>query len=923
MRQTKFQISNFKAKIVKKSAFICIHLWIISLCLSVFAPLRETHAQVRPVYDYGAIGLGQLLKRLNNTKSVMHIGAHPDDEDSGLLAYLARGENARTSYLSLTRGEGGQNIIGKELSEALGVIRTEELLQARRLDGAEQFFTRAIDYGFSKTLDEAKQKWDEKIILCDAVRAIRTFRPLVVISRFSGTPADGHGQHQYAGYIAPLAVKVAADETQCKNAGEPWQVLKFYVGQGFRSTEKPTLSINTGQYDFLLGRSYFEIAMEGRSQHKTQEQGVLELKGEKISGLNLIESKVAKAEKETSVFDGIDVSFAGIAKTYLKDEKSIDESTKNQLAIIQQSAERALKEYEPNNPQKIISILINGLEAAEQLEKSYDFTDSSKISERDDAFYNRLEKQWDIYRVNSVKLRQIKNAIKLAAGIQIDALVDKETVVHNENFLATVKVFFPNSENIKVKETKIIYMGSWTVSKTEEPKDANQNSFRREVANSSVYFNVKVLQNMSPTEPYFMRNERNGYLYSLGNSPTSHEPFMSPLISAKVMVEINGTEIAFYQPIEYRFADDIRGEIRRELNVVPRVSLALEKDLMIAPISGKPLKRKISVAVTNNGSSAVKGEVSLKLPNGQKFLVKAGKGDDWFDEVKGWTVSPSAKAFELQKKGEKTSVEFEVSIPANVKIGDFDISAQATADGETFTQKMNTLAYPHVQTHRFYTEAKTKIVVMDLKTAPVKIGYISGSGDRVIDAIRQMNFDVQNLTENDLTNSDLSKFDTIVVGIRASQVRPDFIANHQRLLDYVKNGGTLLVQYQLPVYQNLLPFPAQMNARVTDENAKVTILEPMNPIFNFPNKITDKDFENWVQERNLYAFSTFDANYKPLLESHDAGEAENKGGLVVAEIGKGKYIYCSYAFFRQLPAGNAGAYRLFANLLSSSSKNKN
>ncbi len=898
------------------------------LLFSIFRFPFSVSTQVRPVYDYGAIGLGQLLKKLNNTKSVMHIGAHPDDEDSGLLAYLARGENARTAYLSLTRGDGGQNIIGSELFESLGVIRTEELLQARRLDGAEQYFTRAFDYGFSKTLAEAKEKWDEKIILCDAVRAIRAFRPLVVISRFTGTPADGHGQHQFAGYIAPLAVKAAADANQCKDAGVTWQVQKFYVSQGFRETKEPTLKINPGQYDFLLGRSYFEIAMEGRSQHKTQEQGVLEIKGERFSGLNLIESKVPKTEKETSVFDSIDVSLASIPKTYARYEKNLDEFTQSQLAIIQQSAEQALKDYEPDNPQKILPVLVEGEKAASKLNTSYAiFPNGLTSSETEKAHFERLGKEYDIYRVNFEKSLEFNDAVRLASGIQIDALTDKETVAPGESFFTAVKVFFPRAENIKVKKIVLFSQNNWINSKAEEPKDANQNSFRREVANSSAFFDVKVPENASPTAPYFLKNERKGYLYDLEIDrfqPTWYQslPFLPPTISAYVTIEINGAEIIFMQPLEYRFADDIRGEIRRELNVVPRVSLALEKDLMIAPISGKPLKRKVSVAVTNNGSLPVKGEVSLKLPNGQKFLVKAGKGDDWFDEVKGWTVSPSAKAFELQKKGEKTSVEFEVSIPANVKIGDFDISAQATADGETFTQKMNTLAYPHIQTHRFYTEAKTKIVVMDLKTAPVKIGYISGSGDRVIDAIRQMNFDVQNLTENDLTNSDLSKFDAIVVGIRASQVRPDFIANHQRLLDYVKNGGTLLVQYQLPVYQNLLPFPAQMNARVTDENAKVTILEPMNPIFNFPNKITDKDFENWVQERNLYALTNLDANYKPLLESHDAGEAENKGGLVVAEIGKGKYIYCSYAFFRQLPAGNAGAYRLFANLLSQSKAKK-
>ncbi len=293
-------------KIMRKiSASICVHLWIISLCFFAF-PSRAS-AQIRPVYDQGALGLGRLLKRLNTSASVMMIGAHPDDEDTALLSYLARGENARTAYLSLTRGDGGQNILGTELGEALGVIRTEELLQARKLDGAEQYFTRAYDYGFSKTLAEAKGKWDEKIVLCDAVRVIRQFRPLVVVAQFSGTPADGHGQHQFSGYLAPLAVKAAADPAQCNGAGPAWKVKKFYARH--RGAGEPKLRINTGKYDPLLGRSYFEIAMEARSQHRSQEQGVLELKGEQSSALNLAESDA----KETGIFDGIDTTITGTA----------------------------------------------------------------------------------------------------------------------------------------------------------------------------------------------------------------------------------------------------------------------------------------------------------------------------------------------------------------------------------------------------------------------------------------------------------------------------------------------------------------------------------------------------------------------------------------------------------------------------------
>jgi LmbE family N-acetylglucosaminyl deacetylase len=875
MLKNKFQISNFKFQIKKKSVSICcLYLWTFAL-LCALAPWRETSGQVRPVYDYGATGLAQLLKKLNTTKSVMMIGAHPDDEDSGLLAYLARGENARTAYLSLTRGDGGQNIIGSELFESLGVIRTEELLQARRLDGAEQYFTRAFDYGFSKTLAEAKEKWDEKIVLCDAVRAIREFRPLVVVSRFTGTPADGHGQHQFSGYISPLAVKAAADSNQCADAGQAWQVKKLYVSQGFRAAQEPGLKINTGQYDYLLGRSYFEIAMEGRSQHKTQEQGVLELKGEKISGLNLLESVGQKTEKETGIFDGIDVSIRGIAQNTGNTQELVGERLAQLQNITEQMTKPGLEK------EKLLPLLAQGWKAASDAEWSTRYPQTK--------FF--LQKKQD----------EFAEAVKLAAGVQIDALSDQETVVAGENFLATVKVFFPAAENIKVKEITLKNPLGWQSARTEAPNEANQNAFRRETGNANAYFKVTVPSGARLTQPYWLESERNGYLYNWNNRENQTLPFQPPVVSADVKIEVGGVDITFNQPVQYRFADDIRGEVRRDLNIVPTLSVSLDQKLLIIPQSDRAVTRRVVMLITNNSTRPVSGNVSLNIVGLEKI---------------DWQYSVDTRAFNLKTKGEKTAITFDVTIPPKTKAGNYQIYAQAMVGEGLATQEMNTLAYPHIQTHRFYTRAETRAGVLDLKTVPVKIGYIAGSGDRVAELIRQMNLDVQMLGENDLTSGDLSRFDVIVVGIRASQVRPDFVANHQRLLDYVRGGGTLIVQYQLPVYQSLLPFPAQIGARVAEENAKVTILDPANPIFNYPNKITDEDFKDWVQERNLNSFSTFDANYKPLLEAHDTNEPENKGGLVVAEIGQGKYIYCSYAFFRQLPAGVPGAYRLLANLLS-------
>lgn len=804
-----------------RSSRILVTLFVL-LCVS--ASLRlETSSQIRPVYDQGALGLAQLLKRLNTNASALMIGAHPDDEDTALLAYLARGENARTAYLSLTRGDGGQNILGPELGEALGVIRTEELLQARKLDGAEQFFTRAYDYGFSKTLAEAKSKWDEKLILCDVVTVIRHFRPLVVISQFNGTPSDGHGQHQFAGYITPLAVNAADDSTQCTSSGSPWQVKKLYVrhrGQG-----EPSLRINTGKYDPLLGRSYFEIAMHARSQHRSQEQGVLELRGDQFSNLNLASSSVPSPDKEKGIFDGLEFSARGDAPGSL----------------------------DPLKTAQLIPDLIRRLpESGETLVR--------------------------------------------AAGIRIDVLADRETAVAGETFPVAVRLFAPTADNIRLSEVSF----SFPYVKAKEPPAPTTGFFRRETGTFSEHFQLTVPVKAPPTSPFWLLNDRRGDMFDVTSDMRSFEPFGAPAVYAEIELEIAGSHISLRRPVEFRFADDIRGEIRRELNIVPKITLAPDRGLLVISTRAKELDRDVSIGLTNNAGGTSTGKVRLVLPSG-------------------WRSSPSEADFAMTRKGENTSVRFRVSVPREASAGSFEIRAEAISGDETFSQTMQTIAYEHIQTHRTYRPAKADVKLVDLQAAPVRVGYVRGSGDRVPDAIRQLGLDVEEIDEQTLASGDLRKYDTIVVGIRAYQVRPDLVANNQRLLDFSKNGGTMIVQYQLtPTYarRNLTPFPADTGPRVSDENAPVTILEPTHPIFNFPNKITQNDFKGWVQERNLYNFSTMDPKYVGLLESHDAGEAENKGGLVIADIGKGKYIYCSYSLFRQLPAGVPGAYRLLANMLS-------
>ena len=858
---------------------------ILLLSFCVGSQMTSARAQVRAEYDRGAMGLGQMLKRLQTTASVMHTGAHPDDEDSGLLAYLARHDQARTAYLALNRGDGGQNVIGEELFESLGVIRTEELLQARRLDGGSQFFTRVMDYGFSKKREEAARIWGERETLSDMVRAIRMYKPLVIISRFSGTPADGHGQHQLAGYLTPIAFKAAADPKefpeQLQQGLEPWRALKFYVSQSFvpNPQNAPTLTINTGEYDPIIGRSYFEIAMEGRSQHKTQEMGTLELRGKMNSGMRLAESFVPKVDKESDVFDGIDISIKGIAKL----TNNSEEPFAQKLAALQETAETALKSYDPYTPEKLIPILAKGYKQAYDVE----------WSTRNPASKEMLRE----------KQGEFAKALQMAAGVVVDALSDTDTIVAGDATGVAVRVFAPAKSDVKVQKVSLKMPSGWTSQNASAP-EIPTSGFRprAESALSATYFKVHSAKDAVPTQPYWLEKPRKNYTFDWSTPDAApNMPFAPPLVNAEVVLNIGGQDITVEREVQYRYADDIRGEIRREINVVPALTIGLESNLLIAPIASKPSKYRLVMTVTNN-------------------MSKQAAGTARFDVPTGWTLAPKTADFALAKKGDKTALSFDLTVPANAKPDAYKLSAEADINSVSYGQQVQEIAYPHIQTHRIYTPATVTAQVLDLKVAPVRIGYIMGSGDKVPQAIKRLGLDVTMLGEKDLSTGDLSQFDTIIVGIRASQVRPDYVANNGRLTEFMNSGGTLIVQYQQQEFTRLglLPYPAKMdgNVRVVDENAPIKILQPSNPVFNFPNKIGDDDWNNWVQERDLYCLTDFDAKYTPLLESHDEGEPESKGGMVVADVGKGRFVYTAYSWFRQLPVGNPGAYRMFANLIS-------
>ena len=846
-------------------------------------------AQVRPIYDMGAAGLLQVLQRLQTTASVLHTGAHPDDEDSAFLARAARGDHARVAYLSLTRGEGGQNLIGPELFDALGVIRTEELLEARRLDGAEQYFGRAFDFGFSKRREEAASKWGEQEMLGDMVRVIRLFRPLVIASRWGGTAADGHGHHQMAGYLTPLAFKAAADPTQfpdqLQEGLRPWQTPKLYSRP--LNDAPATLDVQTGVFDPALGRTYAEIAFEGRSQHKSQGQGTTEILGPLTSTLRAIAGAAAAPAPERSLFDGLDVSVPGLARI----AGLPDGALRADLATIDGAARKALQEFQPLEPARIVAPLVEGLKAVRAARLALQKVNAPDGARADGDF------------LLAIKERDFTTAIVRAAGVIVDPLAEEDSAVPGGVLGVNVRLFLTQPALATLVSTAVKAPAGWTVTQAPVRELREEGSFRpRERPTATTRYEVRVPATAVPTQPYFLVQPRQGDRYVWPQGSPKASPFDPPALVGEATLSIGGVEIVATKPVDYRFADAIRGELRRAPGVVPPINVGVDASLLIVPLGGTAQPQRIVVKASSSTAESVSGTLRLRVPAG-------------------WTVAPQEAPFALKTRGEQTSAAFTVTAPASRTAGTYALDAEARVGGATFSRDVQLISYQHIQPHRLYSAARSRVEVVNLKVAAVRVGYIMGSGDQVPDAIRRMGVDVAMVDEEMLASGDLSRFDTIVVGIRASETRPDFVANHGRLLQWVERGGTLIVQYQQREYfdRKLPPHQAaQMtNSRVTDETAPVRILAPAHPAFTFPNQITAADFGGWVQERNLYAFTSFDAQrYTPLLETADPGEAAQRGGEVYADVGKGRYVYTAYSWFRQLPAGVPGAYRQFANLIS-------
>lgn len=811
-------------------------------------------AQLAPPATGGIVELDRLLQRLAEPRRVLVIGAHPDDEDTQLLALASQGYGARAAYLSLSRGEGGQNLIGEELGEALGLLRSQELLAARSADGARQFFTRAYDFGFSKSLEETLRFWPVDTLLKDAVRVVRRFRPQVIVSVFSGTPRDGHGQHQAAGVTAQRVFDAAGDpaafpELIADEGLAPWQPLRLYQSTRFDTT-RTTVRLETGGLDPRTGRTYHQIAMASRSLHRSQDMGQLQRLGPAQARLGLIRDRTGAANG-TAAGD----LFAGVPRQETWLTRLADSLRAVATPARMPDAARALA-----------------------------------------AGLARLEAEPQV--TDSLGREELERALAIAAGIEMDAVAGAEAPVAGGGFDVTVQVYNAGPFPASLKRVGLAAPAGWQLEALDSVPAALASG-----ALLTRRFAVTVPRDAPPTAPYFLRRPRAGGLYdwSEASAAVRGEPFDPPLLTAEVELSVLDAPVHLGREVTYRYNDQAYGEIRRPLRVVPAVDVRLEPDMVIWPANGPP-QRAFTVTLTSNSSQPVAGEVQL--------------------EAAGWPPSEAA-SFRLERPGDSRVVTLALARPAGVARSATTVRAVARVPGGArFSDHVRLLEYPHIRPTPYLEPASAAVRVTPIALPPVRrVGYVRGASDRVPEALEQVGLPLELLGPATLAEGDLDRFDAIVIGSRAYETDTALVRHNQRLLDYVRRGGLMVVQYQqYPFVQGgFAPFPlsiARPHDRVTDETAPVALLVPGHPAFTRPNRIGPEDWEDWPQERGLYFAHDWDPAYTPLLETHDPGEPPLAGGLLVARLGAGTYVYTGLSFFRALPAGTVGAYRLFLNLLA-------
>ena len=823
---------------------------ILLLFFFCFAQISLGQQPVKP----NAAAIYNQIEKLNFLGSVLYIAAHPDDENTRLISYLSNEKMARTGYLSLTRGDGGQNLIGPELREQLGVIRTQELLEARKIDGGEQFFSRANDFGYSKNPEETLQIWDKNQVLSDVVWAIRKFQPDVIINRFDHrSPGTTHGHHTASALLSAESFDLANDATAFSSQlkwVKPWQPKRqffntswwFYGSkEKFDAADKTNLSsLQIGVYYPSLGKSNQEIAALSRSCHQSQGFGSTGSRGEEMEYLEFL--KGSALNDKNNIFEGIDTTWNRVKGG----------------AAIGELIQRTLKEYDFKNPALSISNLVKAYSMIQLLE----------------------DQHWKI-----IKIEELKKVIAACSGLYLEGVAENQTAIPNRTLNVKIEAINRSGNSLVLKN--IISMP--------EGKNTSFNSELKNNISLNTTLSIQLPDTVNYTNPYWLNEKGTVGMYRVDNQQNIGIPDIIREVKLVFNIEINGITIPFERNVIYKYNDPTKGEIYNPLDIVPEITISIID----------------KVSLFNSGKSKTIGVKIKAGKEGENGILK-------LDLPSNWKVNPNEIAFALSKKGEEQILNFEVFPPKNAD--EITVKAIAIVNGKSFDKEQININYEHISKQQILRNSEAKFIKLDIKTGKEKIAYIMGAGDEVPKSLIQMGYEVTEINPSEISKEKLANYDVLITGIRAYNTVKELKFKQEILLDFVKEGKTMIVQYNTTdelVTKNIAPFSIKISKdRVTEENAEVRFLAPEHPVLNYPNKITSKDFEGWKQEQGLYYPSEWDLAFTPILSSNDKGETPKNGALLIAKFGNGHYIYTGLSFFRELPEGVSGAYRLISNLIS-------
>lgn len=811
--------------------------------------------QAQEPHQASSAEIFQSFKKLNVLGNVLYLAAHPDDENTRFIAYCANEKLYNTGYLSLTRGDGGQNLIGTEIREELGIIRTQELLAARRTDGGQQFFTRANDFGYSKTPDETQEIWDKQKVLSDVVWVIRKFKPDVIVCRFPPDGRGGHGHHTASALLGMEAFEMAADKTKFPEQlqyVETWQAKRIVMNTGrwwndkISANDSGVVAENIGVYNAVLGTSYNEMAAKSRTMHKSQGFGSTGSRGEMEEYFEHLKGEQAKK----SLFEGVDASWNRVMGSQ----------------AIQPIIKDLVNSYQIAAPEKSITKLM-------QLKK--------EVLKLKDEFWRKK------------KLAEIDELIKACAGLFIEAKANSYAATNGDSVEVEFELISRSFDGLKLK--RMVNIQSAKVSDNHQKFQIEELNLPLQINKPTTFKRKFLINDLAISQPYWLAKVGTLGTYAVDDQLMIGVPENFPALSFSMDVELEGFELNYFVPVIYKQNDPVKGETYRPFVITPPAFLNIEKPVYVF---SNYFEKEVEVVVKSQ-QQKLEGEVHFSVP-------------------KGWSVSPEILKISLSEKGNEQRIKVKITPLKNAEQG--ELTASILVGGKSYSNTLKTIEYDHIPTQLYMPKAKAQLSFIPITKTGAKVGYVVGAGDLVPEALREIGYEVIELTENDLLPEKLKHFQAIVMGIRALNTidRADFYM--KSLLEYVHNGGNLIVQYNTSHQikaEKFAPFALKVGRdRVTDEHSEIRFLQPNHKVLNVPNKLTATDFENWAQERGLYFPSEWDENYQAILSMNDKGEKPKDSSLLIAKYGKGNYIYTGISFFRQLPEGVPGAYRLLVNLIS-------